>query len=249
MSEAARVTATTQGDRIAIAAGEIHVWWASLTELAPEEPFLRAALAPDELDRAARFHFDHHRRRFVLARGALRALLGRYLDVEARAVAFSYGSYGKPALLPRRNDPHLEFSVSHAVDVAVYAISAGRELGVDVEAIGVEMDHLAVAQRIFTADELATLAALSPERRPAYFFACWTRKEALTKAHGGGLALELGGIEAGGAHHAVTSVLGRRYRLLELTPWPGFAASCAVVGEEPPHRLQEGRLLPAEGRG
>ena len=36
-------------------------------------------LAPDEIARASRFHFEDDRRRFVKCRAALRILLGRYL--------------------------------------------------------------------------------------------------------------------------------------------------------------------------
>ena len=58
----------------------------------------RSFLAPDEMERAARFRFEHLQRSFVLARGALRVLLGRYLNMRARDLQFRYGSKGKPSL-------------------------------------------------------------------------------------------------------------------------------------------------------
>jgi len=53
----------------------VHVWAASL-DVDPESlANLLAVLAPDELERAERFHFTIHRNRFVAGRGLLRHLL------------------------------------------------------------------------------------------------------------------------------------------------------------------------------
>ena len=71
-----------------------------------QESYLRT-LAEDERVRANRFHFDQHRRHFVVARGFLRALLARYLDTTPEAVRFAYGPYGKPML----NGEHRESSL------------------------------------------------------------------------------------------------------------------------------------------
>ena len=57
---------------------------------------LRGTLEPDELDRAARFHFEKHRRHFVVARGFLRSVIARYVETLPSALRFAYGVYGKP---------------------------------------------------------------------------------------------------------------------------------------------------------
>ena len=80
---------------------DIHVWQAALDR---EENFLRqaeATLSPEEKARADRFHFANDRNRFVVARGLLRELLGRYLQQAPAALEFSYGQHGKPALSGR----------------------------------------------------------------------------------------------------------------------------------------------------
>src|ERR1700722_10873160 len=77
---------------------EIHVWQASLDRAIDAVGRLEPALSPDEKARADRFHFMNDRNRFVVARGVLRELLGRYLQQNPESLAFSYGPHGKPSL-------------------------------------------------------------------------------------------------------------------------------------------------------
>src|SRR5438874_6150465 len=65
-----------------LAADEAHAWAVPLHLLHPAYDELLATLARNERDRANDFRFDGQRRRFVIARGALRRLLGFYLDLQ-----------------------------------------------------------------------------------------------------------------------------------------------------------------------
>src|SRR5258707_6570226 len=59
----------------------VHVWAASLQVPRSFLAGFRETLSSQELDRAARFHFDEHRNRYVVGRGWLRQLLGAYLSI------------------------------------------------------------------------------------------------------------------------------------------------------------------------
>ena len=59
----------------------VHVWSADLDLDDARIAALGTTLDPAETARARRFHFERDRRRFTAARGILRTLLGRYLDV------------------------------------------------------------------------------------------------------------------------------------------------------------------------
>jgi 4'-phosphopantetheinyl transferase len=69
----------------------------------------------------------------------------------------------------------------------VYALSVGREIGIDVEAVRVIPDADSIAARMFSPWENAAYGALGPRDQPLGFFNCWTRKEAFVKALGDGL--------------------------------------------------------------
>src|SRR5215510_12618609 len=103
-------------------------------------------LAADESSRAGRFAFDHLRQSFTLARGAMRILLGGYLDAAPGSIVFTYGARGKPGLAePSR----LRFNASHSGDMALFAATLDCELGVDIEHARPMPDLEEIATRFF----------------------------------------------------------------------------------------------------
>jgi 4'-phosphopantetheinyl transferase len=161
-----------------------------VTRLAAEPEAVRSSesvLSAAERQRASRFASDRHRRRFVLARAGLRRLLGARVGERPESVDLVYGPHGKPELAPRLAHSDLRFNLSHSDDLAVYAFSVGREIGIDVEAIRVVHDADRIAARFFSHREYETYGALAAPDRPLAFFNCWTRKEAFVKALGEGV--------------------------------------------------------------
>src|SRR3954471_4267623 len=69
----------------------------------PEHAYARllAMLAPDECERASEYRFDDPRRRYVIARGTLRMLLGQYLDAEPSSIEITTDQNHKPHLASR----------------------------------------------------------------------------------------------------------------------------------------------------
>src|SRR5713101_1036201 len=78
---------------------EVHVWRAALDRSVADRQRLEQTLSADERVRAGRFYFQRDRERFMVARGLLRAILGRYLCVEPDQLRFGYSAHGKPSLL------------------------------------------------------------------------------------------------------------------------------------------------------
>ncbi|MDH3283991.1 MAG: 4'-phosphopantetheinyl transferase superfamily protein [Acidobacteriota bacterium] len=187
---------SSEGRKLAEAVGEfeIHVWRVELEQPAVVVDGLRGLLAEDELARASRFYFEEHRRRFIVARAALRRILGRYLGLDPDRVAFSYEPKGKPAIAGG-SDMDLQFNVTHTDDLALYAVTRGRPVGIDVELRREMPEALRIARRFFTADEVDWLRDHRPEERSDAFLTLWTRKEAYVKAIGEGLSCPLNRID------------------------------------------------------
>jgi 4'-phosphopantetheinyl transferase len=181
----------------------------------PEEVrSLRARLCDAERQRAERFRFEHDRRRFIVARAHLRELLGARLGVRAEAVELEYGKNGKPRLARGG----WRFNVSHCDDVAVYAFSRERDVGIDIEAIRAVPEADAIAAQFFSHREHAGYLALAPRDKPLGFLKCWTRKEAVSKALGGGFSMPLDELD-------VSRAPG--WSLHNFSPLPGFIAAVA----------------------
>ena len=221
---------------LSLADGEIHVWLASLTVPEKRLAALAATLTVDEQERAARFRFPEHRDRFIAARGGLRELLGAYLGDPAAALRFHQGARGKPALAGEATGLH--FNLSHSGDRALYAV-ARREAGVDLEAMDRRVDEAAVAERVCTAREWTAFQALSAECVRDAFFACWTRKEAVAKAIGEGLASGLSTLEtcfredeAPDGRVTLCDAAGREWSVLNLPMESGWAGALAAAGTD-----------------
>src|SRR3989442_12351874 len=171
-------------------------------------------LSDAERQRAGRFVLDRDATRFIVARAGLRQLLAARLGVRPESVELVYGARGKPALALPGADSDLRFNVSHRDEVAVYAFSFGREVGIDVEAVRMIRDADAIAARSFSRRENEAYRALDPRDRLLGFFNCWTRKEAFVKALGDGLAVPLDCFD-------VTLAPGEPAKVLRVESTPG----------------------------
>ena len=222
--------------RFYLADGEIHVWLANLTLPEDRLATLAATLTVDEQERATRFRFPEHRDRFIAARGGLRELLGAYLGDPAAALRFRQGARGKPALAGEATGLH--FNLSHSGDRVLYAV-ARREVGVDLEAMDRRVDEAAVAERVCTVREWTAFQALPAERQRDAFFACWTRKEAVAKAIGEGLASGLNTLDDVFSGRCSVGWSGESARCR----WPGM--ECAEFA----HGVRLGRSTGGSGDG
>jgi len=225
---------------------DVHLWWLDLA--APPVPIeaLEQVLDEGERQRAARFHFDVHRRRHIAAHGQMRVLLGAYLGLPPQAVAFELEERGKPRLAAAHasraahtadpSSPQLTFNLSHSADQGLLAVSLGATLGADIEVQHPLNDLEALARSHFTGAELLELHGLTEDRRHDGFFAAWTRKEAYVKALGAGLSVPLDSFEV--ALHpdrpaALRTIDGSTQGALAWTLWaarptPGSWAALAV---------------------
>jgi 4'-phosphopantetheinyl transferase len=145
---------------------------------------LERVLAPEEIARAQQFSFSHLRASFILVRGALRILLGRYLHIHPNSIRFIYGSKGKPYLEPIFP---FHFNMTHSGNLAAIAITSDCPVGMDLERIRPLSEIQQIASHFFCAEETAEMMSLPDEERESAFFRCWTRKEAYIKAIGEGL--------------------------------------------------------------
>lgn len=215
----------------------VHVWQWPLAATADQLAQARTMLSPDEIERADRFHFAEHRRRFAIGRATLRRLLGNYLTQPPRTIALKVNAHGKPALAAASID--LRFNLSHSRDMAVAAFTLGRTVGIDVEYIDPQIDIESLSRHAFSNHEQQALMTLPPADRRAGFFACWTRKEAYVKARGQGLTIPLSDFDVSVNPHGPAELLAcrsspsevQRWRMQSLAVDGPYAATLVVEGD------------------
>ncbi|MFD4243582.1 4'-phosphopantetheinyl transferase family protein [Streptomyces sp. NPDC058525] len=169
--------------------GRTRVWTASVAENAAAATARRGELDRAESLRAGRFRRFADLDRFLVAHICLRDVLGTVLEtppgrlvIDREPCTACGGPHGRP-YLPGRP---VHFSLAHAGDLVLVAV-APVPVGVDVEEIPSDALVRDTAAALHE-DERAELLALSRTSRPAAFARCWTRKEAVLKSTGQGLA-------------------------------------------------------------
>lgn len=212
--------------------GTVHVWRIPLSA-PPHAVAGLAALLDSEERQRGRQALPDDRRRFVIAHGATRSLLGGCLGLPPQRLRYTHGRWGKPALA---GHPQLCFNLSHSGELALLAVAARRPVGIDVERVR-PADRSRSAGRWFPAAEADFVrAAAGPLHSATRYARLWTRKEAWVKAAGdrmvNGLGLPVGtGPDADGAT-PVTDPAGRvrgHWSLHGVPAGEGYAAALAVA--------------------
>jgi 4'-phosphopantetheinyl transferase len=211
----------------------------------PADRDVEALLTPEERARGQKLLLERDRVRFTRARAGLRIVLGACLGVGAASVRIRQGRGGKPEL--ELGHAPLRFNLSHSGGRALVAVALGRDLGVDLELVRDDLDHLAMARRFFTPREKAAILA-SEHGSLAAFYRCWVAKESYLKARGEGLASPLDAFEVdpdaptGGLRWSALEDDPRRWRIEQLNVGHGCAA--ALTCEEGDWRVRRWRGPP-----
>jgi 4'-phosphopantetheinyl transferase len=138
-------------------------------------------LSSDEKSRAARYHQQKDKHRFVVGRGMLRQILSHYTGCPSRGLELRKGINGKPYI--HQSIP-LEFNLSYSYNYILVGI-ASEAIGVDVEYINPMFDYDLLLDACFMNAEIQAITTSAQPREQ--FFKFWTRKEALLKATALGL--------------------------------------------------------------
>lgn len=151
----------------------------------------RACLTGDERERAARFLRAEDGVAYAASHAGMRSILSEFVGIAPAELPLVVGPHGKPELADGVAS-RICFNLSHTRGLAVLAIAAGRDVGIDVERLRDDKPApLKIAERYFTAGERSALEAANREDQPAAFYRLWTRKEAVAKLLGDGLQTPL----------------------------------------------------------
>jgi 4'-phosphopantetheinyl transferase len=167
------------------------IWW-ERPSCARDLDTRASLLSADERVRIERLHRASDRANAVAAWTLVRLTLGAASGTDPRRLCFERAcetcgrvGHGKPRLCA--GDGSWHFSLSHSGDLVVVAVSPLGPLGVDVES----------TSRVI--DELQSLVQhpSEPQTSGVELLRVWTRKEAVLKATGEGLARAMSDLDLG----------------------------------------------------
>ena len=128
---------------------------------------------------------------------SVRREICRRFGKEAAVSEFRIGEYGKPYF---SGNGSFGFSISHSSGMALAAVSDGN-VGADIERCDRRSDRL--IQKCCTPDEREYLESTPDKSRE--FMRLWTRKEALSKLDGRGIAMGFGSVSVLGDERIFTA--------------------------------------------
>jgi 4'-phosphopantetheinyl transferase len=190
----------------------VQIWSVELAQPPELVARLETLLSIEERERAARMAAAP---RWIVARAAVRIVLGDRLGLLPGDVEIATGPHGKPELVGAT----LRFNHSHSGDRALVALATSTEVGVDVERT---TRRSTAIERTLTAGERSALEDC--EDRHTELLRVWCRKEALAKAIGGGL---------GWAPEDFDTTRPEGHALVDLEVGDGYVGALAVAGEHP----------------
>ena len=153
---------------------------------------IQATSKPTQADGLLLAAHPKRRQEQQISRSLRRQLLSDYLLVEPDQLEFAQHVHGKPYL---KNHTQIEFSQSHCNDQLVLVMNKqGVAVGVDIEAKDRSIKVHALAARILTPKEFEQFEQAIDQQ--AFLLRVWTIKEAVLKATGLGIRINLNELES-----------------------------------------------------
>lgn len=216
----------------------VPVWRGRLAD-EPGEEDLRL-LSAQESVRYRSFHAPVLAARYAGAHAALRRALASVLHTDPAAIEFGRDpcpvcgerKHGRPVItFPVTG---VQFSLSHSGPDWLCAVADGTAVGADVERLRRQVPP-GLHEAVLSPAERSYLTSRPPETWPAEFARCWTRKEAVVKGSGVGVATDLRRVEV--RPDRATALVGHRgaeggpdtWAVRDLPAGPGHRAAVAVA--------------------
>ena len=216
-------------------AGDASVLHLDLRPCAGREQSALSWLDAAERARFRKFQHEGARRRFVLCRAALRAILCERLGCDNDSLTFGEGLHEKPFALVDGAPAQVSFNLSHGGRHGLIALAPAGRLGVDAEERTTRRDFHRLIDAAFGPNEQAALIDAQGRPKVKLFFRLWTIKEALIKAIGTGLSFDPADFEAPAAMRLGAACSNYRFPQIPNAEWSvadlgceDFAAAIAI---------------------
>jgi 4'-phosphopantetheinyl transferase len=166
----------------------IQLWLGELSANVETYPYYLQFLDQDERYQAQQYSNKPAQIAYAESHARLRLLLGEILGCDPETLLIGKAEHGKPYL---PDYPEFVFNVSHTLNKLLVAVGDQCLLGVDIETMKPRKNLSDLVDKCFAYEEQAYWRQLPEHEQMQAFYRFWTRKEALVKATGRGIALGL----------------------------------------------------------
>ncbi|SPR02227.1 4'-phosphopantetheinyl transferase family protein [Orientia tsutsugamushi] len=127
---------------------------------------------------ASKYYTFKLTKRYIIAHGILRYILGYYIKQNPRDIKFIINKYGKPFI----ENNKIQFNMSHSHNLIGYVVSLNYKVGIDIELHSTNINIWELSHLVFTPTEHNFFSTVANNKKLKYFYDLWTKKESLIKA-------------------------------------------------------------------
>ena len=167
---------------------EIHLWSFDVPIGKEFSDEFFSCLSNDEIEKSKLLESKELIMKSISRYSLLRYILSEYMSQGPNKIIFEYDDNGKPGI-SGSNTPN--FNLSHSGKKVLVGVTKTSPLGVDLQLIKNDTPIDSMAKKFFSKLELKKLKETSDREKRNLFYDIWTAKEALLKAKGLGLTVEL----------------------------------------------------------
>ena len=168
---------------------EVHIW-SVIPESVRAHHILDSCLltlSKTEQQQYGRFRSAEDRHCYLISHALVRQALSKYADIHPSEWVFQNSPKGRPEI-SNAGVPPIRFNLTHTDGFTACVISLGGLCGIDAERINSRHNMVAIAKRMFSAEEYKQIQSLEGDCQLDYFFSRWTLREAYVKAVGVGIS-------------------------------------------------------------
>jgi 4'-phosphopantetheinyl transferase len=167
----------------------IELYYGLKVEQYRDKKLLFNYITDEEKTREKKLLLEQDKNSYVVSHALLNKKLSDILHIPVKEINYVRNGFGKPFL----NSGTPYFNLSHSRNSWCFAICANHEVGVDIELMNPDISFVDIIDTYFTKNEQNLI---KKTQYPAEeFYRLWTRKEALLKAIGTGIATEIKSID------------------------------------------------------
>jgi 4'-phosphopantetheinyl transferase len=200
-----------------------------LSNFVNEQNLLWDYLSHEEKSHSKKISIERIKIKYITTRGVLRLLIANLIDIPPAAIIFDISHHGKPSIAKQHNPFNISFNLSHSGSLIMFAFTQGSEVGVDIEQCRAHLSNFEVVQSVLSDQEWQKLKLLPPSSQMPAFTKLWTKKEAISKAFGAGLAINFKQLDVGFDDEGFESfLLDNHMVFFDLTDPAQYFASVAI---------------------
>lgn len=163
-------------------------WLININDLYNYYDEIKKYLILSDIEKSKKIVNNDAKKLFCLRKGITRIIVSRFLNIYPNELIYEYDCNGKP-YIKNKGLEHFGFNISHSKELLFIGVVERKDIGVDVEKINLNKNHLLLSKSVFSEKEMDLYESYDEANQLRCFYKVWVQKEAVSKAVGLGISM------------------------------------------------------------